>query len=125
EGGRLLAQGRSAVAQALGDDRSGRPAAEGTGRAGWPAGRTWAPATRARPATRAWTRIDGCEGLPGARGGLDFRPSTRTGRAERPPRGPPAGILRQRGVSANPGQVKARAGIGRADEKNRRGAKKC
>ena len=39
KGGRLLAEGRSAGAGALGDDGSGRPAAEGVGRAGRPAGR--------------------------------------------------------------------------------------
>jgi class 3 adenylate cyclase len=122
---RLLAQGRSAVARALGDDRSGRPAAEGTGRAGWPAGRTSAPATGARPATRAWRRIDCCEGLPGAGSRLDLRPSARTGRAERSTRVPPAGILRPMAVSSEPGRVQARAGTGRADGKNRRGAQRC
>src|SRR5262249_55044994 len=82
EGRGLLAQGQSAGARALGDDRSGRPAAEGTGLAGWPAGRTWAPTTGARPATPAWIRIDGCERLFGTRGRLDLRPSARAGRAD-------------------------------------------
>jgi class 3 adenylate cyclase len=82
EGGRLLAQGRSAGARALGDDRSGRPAAEGTGRAGWPAGRTWAPATGARPANPAWMGTDSRERLFGTRGGRELRPSARAGRAD-------------------------------------------
>ena len=76
-----LKAGQQAL-RALGDDRSGRPAAEGTGRAGRPAGRTWAPATGAGPATRAWIGTDACERLFGARGGHDLRPSARAGRAD-------------------------------------------
>ena len=72
EGGRLLAQGRSAGDGALGDDGSGRPVAEGVGRAGGPAGRTSAPATGARPATRARIGTDGSKRLFGARGGRDL-----------------------------------------------------
>ena len=56
KGGRLLAEGRSAVAGALGDGGSGRPVAEGIGRAGRSAGRPVAPATGARPANCARDR---------------------------------------------------------------------
>ena len=52
-GGRLLAEGRSAGAGALGDDGSGRPVAQGVGRAGRSAGRPVAPATGAGSANRA------------------------------------------------------------------------
>ena len=53
KGGRLLAEGRSAGAGALGDGGSGRPVAEGVGRAGRSAGRPVAPATGAGSANRA------------------------------------------------------------------------
>ena len=78
-GGRLLAEGRSAGAGALGDDGSGRPVAEGVGRAGRSAGRPVAPATGAGPANRARIGTDCHERLVGGGSGRDPRPSARAG----------------------------------------------
>ncbi len=72
-GGGLLAEGRSAGAGGLGDDGSGRPVAEGIGRAGRSAGRPVAPATGAGPADRARIGAD-CHERLGRRRRL-MRPS--------------------------------------------------
>ena len=78
-GGRLLAEGRSAGAGALGDGGSGRPVAEGVGRAGRSAGRPVAPATGTGPANRARIGADCHERLVGGGSGRDPRPGARAG----------------------------------------------
>ena len=79
KGGRLLAEGRSAGAGALGDGGSGRPVAEGVGRAGRSAGRPVAPATGAGSANRARIGTDCHERLVGGGSGRDPRPGARAG----------------------------------------------
>ena len=125
EGRRLLAEGGSAGAGALGDDGSGRSVAEGVGRATRPAGRSLAPGTGAGPANRAQASTGWNEGPFRGRGRRDNRPSARAGQADRSTGVPRFAELGSNGGSS--GSIRAQAGAVtcRADRENRRGAERC
>ena len=78
KGGRLLAEGRSAGAGALGDDGSGRPVAKGVGRAGWLPDGPWRQQQELDLQTALGSALMPRKGCCGG-GGRDPRPSARAG----------------------------------------------
>ena len=122
--GRLLAEGRSAGAGALGDVGSGRPVAEGVGYVGRSAGRPVAPATGAGPAIRARIGAFCHVRLFGVGSGRDAIPSLRAGWATGSTRVPGTPDLGPILVSFRAGRAQAGAAARRAARKNRQVAER-